>query len=167
MDGVFREDLFFRLNVIPIYLPPLRERREDIAPIANHVLHKMCDAHSRQVTGISSKTLKKFLDYPWPGNIREMENVIEYALHLAEDNHTIEDEHLPPKMLNQSAQEWPRSDLVSIEEFTRRSIIALQSEHTEEQIAEILGISRKNLWEKRKRWGLGRPISKRGASKAF
>jgi len=166
-DGVFREDLFFRLNVIPIYLPPLRERREDIAPIANHVLHKMCDAHSRQVTGISSKTLKKFLDYPWPGNIREMENVIEYALHLAEDNHTIEDEHLPPKMLNQSAQEWPRSDLVSIEEFTRRSIIALQSEHTEEQIAEILGISRKNLWEKRKRWGLGRPISISGASKAF
>ena len=166
-DGVFREDLFFRLNVIPIYLPPLRERREDIAPIANHVLHKMCDAHSRQVTGISSKTLKKFLDYPWPGNIREMENVIEYALHLAEDNHTIEDEHLPPKMLNKSAQEWPRTDLVSIEEFIKRSIIALQSEHTEEQIAEILGISRKNLWEKRKRWGLNRPISISGASKAF
>ncbi|MEE9500720.1 MAG: sigma 54-interacting transcriptional regulator, partial [Candidatus Aminicenantaceae bacterium] len=165
-DGVFREDLFFRLNVIPIYLPPLRERREDIVPIANHVLHKMCDAHSRQVTGISSKTLKKFLDYPWPGNIREMENVIEYALHLAEDNHTIEDEHLPPKMLNKSAQEWPRTDLVSIEEFIKRSIIALQSEHTEEQIAEILGISRKNLWEKRKRWGLSRPISISGASKA-
>jgi PAS domain S-box-containing protein len=166
-DGVFREDLFFRLNVIPIYLPPLRERREDIAPIANHVLHRMCDAHSRQVTGISSKTLKKFLDYPWPGNIREMENVIEYALHLAEDNHTIEDKHLPPKLLNKSAQEWPRSDLVSIEEFTKRSIIALQSEHTEEQIAEILGISRKNLWEKRKRWGLNRPISTSGAPKAF
>ncbi len=81
-DGVFREDLFFRLNVIPIYMPPLRERREDIAPIANHVLHKMCDTHSRRVTGISSKTLKKFMDYPWPGNIREMENVIEYAFTL-------------------------------------------------------------------------------------
>jgi two-component system response regulator PilR (NtrC family) len=166
-DGVFREDFFFRLNVIPIYLPPLRDRREDIAPIANHVLHKMCEAHSRQVTGISSKTLKKFMDYPWPGNIREMENVIEYALHLAEDNHAIEDEHLPPKMLNNMQEAWAQSDLVSIEEFTRRSIAALQSEHTEEQIAEILGISRKNLWEKRKRWGLQRPISAKRAPKAF
>lgn len=158
-EGVFREDLFFRLNVIPIYLPPLRERREDIAPIANHVLHKMCDAHSRQVTGISSGTLKRLMDYPWPGNIREMENVIEYALHLAEDNHTIRDEHLPPKLLSESTWGRPQSDLVSIEEFAKRSIVALQSEHTEEQIAEILGISRKNLWEKRKRWKLQRPIS--------
>ncbi len=166
-DRVFREDLFFRLNVIPIYLPPLRERREDIAPIANHVLHKMCDAHSRQVTGISSKTLKRFLDYPWPGNIREMENVIEYALHLTEDNHTIEDEHLPPKMLSESAKALARSDLVSIEEFTKRSIVALQSGHTEEQIAEVLGISRKNLWEKRKRWALQRPISTRSVPKAL
>ena len=158
-EGVFREDLFFRLNVIPIYLPPLRERREDIVPIANHVLHKMCDAHSRQVTGISSNTLKKLMDYPWPGNIREMENVIEYALHLAEDNHAIKKEHLPPRLLGESAGRLPPSDLVSIEEFTKRSIVALQGGHTEEQIAEILGISRKNLWEKRKRWELQRPIS--------
>ena len=157
-DGVFREDFFFRLNVIPIYLPPLRERREDVVPIANHVLHKMCDAHSRQVTGISSKTLKKLMDYSWPGNIREMENVIEYALHLAEDGHTINDDHLPPKLFNRPG-ERSRSDNVSIEEFTKRSIAALQGEHTEERIAEILGISRKNLWEKRKRWGIQRPIS--------
>ena len=158
-EGVFREDLFFRLNVIPIYLPPLRERREDIVPIANHVLHKMCDAHSRQVTGISSNTLKKLMDYPWPGNIREMENVIEYALHLAEDNQAIKEENLPPRLLGESAGRLPPSDLVSIEEFTKRSIVALQGGHTEEQIAEILGISRKNLWEKRKRWELQRPIS--------
>ncbi len=130
---------------------------EKIAPTNSTVL----------ITGISSKTLKKFMDYPWPGNIRELENVIEYALHLAEDNHTIGEEHLPPRLLNKPAQEWSRSDLVSIEQFTRRSITALQSEHTEEQIAEILGISRKNLWEKRKRWGLQRPISARSTPKAI
>ena len=134
-------------------------------PIANHVLHKMCDAHSRHVTGISSKTLKKLMDYSWPGNIREMENVIEYALHLAEDDHTINDDHLLPKLLNRQ-EEWSQSDNVSIEEFTKRSIAALQGEHTEERIAEILGISRKNLWEKRKRWGIQRPIAAKVSHKA-
>ena len=158
-EGVFREDLFFRLNVIPIYLPPLRERREDIAPIANHVLHKMCDTHSRQITGISSETLKKLMDHSWPGNIRELENAIEYSLHLTEDNQTIKEEHLPPSLQHETAFRFENSDFVSIEEFTKRSIAALQNEHTEEQIAKTLGISRKNLWEKRKRWSLNRPIS--------
>ena len=157
-DGLFREDLFFRLNVIPIYLPALRERKEDIPLLANHILQQICDTHKRHVTGIASQTLKKLMDYPWPGNVREMQNVLEYALHIAEDNDTIKDEHLPPKL--QDTQETMEiNQFVSIEEFTRQSILALQNENKEEEIADILGISRKNLWEKRKRWGLNRPIT--------
>ena len=156
-DGLFREDLYFRLNVIPIYLPPLRERKEDIALLANHILQKLCDTHSRNVTGISSQTLKAFMDYSWPGNIREMENAIEYALHLAEDNNTIQNDHIPGKILG-AIDKPPEQGFVSIEEFIKRSIMALQGEHKEEEIAETLGISRKNLWEKRKRWGLIRPF---------
>ena len=157
-DGLFREDLFFRLNVIPIYLPALRERKEDIPLLANHILQQICDTHKRHVTGIASQTLKKLMDYPWPGNVREMQNVLEYALHIAEDNDTIKDEHLPPRL--QDTQETMEiNQFVSIEEFTKQSILALQNENKEEEIADILGISRKNLWEKRKRWGLNRPIT--------
>jgi transcriptional regulator with PAS, ATPase and Fis domain len=156
-DGLFREDLYFRLNVIPIYLPSLRERKEDITLLANHILQKLCDTHSRNVTGISSQTLKAFLDYSWPGNVREMENAIEYALHLAEDNNTIQNEHIPAKILG-AIDKPSEQEFVSIEEFIKRSIMALQGEYKEEEIAETLGISRKNLWEKRKRWGLIRPI---------
>ena len=157
-DGVFREDLFFRLNVIPIYLPPLRERREDIALLANHILHQMCDTHARHVTGIASHTLKHLMEHPWPGNVRELQNVIEYALHLADDHDTIQDEHLPQKIIHQSTVTAPSQQFLSIEAYTKQTILALQHEHTEEQIADILGISRKNLWEKRKRWNLPRSI---------
>jgi two-component system response regulator AtoC len=157
-DGVFREDLFFRLNVIPVFLPPLRERKEDIPPLASHLLQRLCDTHSRNVTGISSQTLKIFMNYPWPGNVREMENVIEYALHLTDEGNPIRPDQLPPKLLANPDATWSPKDFVSIDEYTKQSIIVLQTEHSEEQIAGILGISRKNLWEKRKRWNLLRPL---------
>jgi two-component system response regulator HydG len=155
-DGVFRQDLFFRLNVIPILLPPLRERQEDIPPLATHLLQRLCDAHSRNVTGIASEVLKQFMAYPWPGNVREMENVIEYALHLTDEGQPIRLAQLPPKVFGKKETTWTPRDFVSIEEYTKQTILILQSDHSEEQIAEILGISRKNLWEKRKRWGLPR-----------
>ena len=156
-DGLFREDLFFRLNVIPIFIPPLRERKEDIPPLATHLLQRLCDAHSRHVTGISAETLKLFMNYNWPGNVREMENVIEYALHLTDDGNSIRPDQLPPKLLIKKEVSWSPRDFVSIEEYTKQSILLLQEDHSEEEIAEILGISRKNLWEKRKRWNLDKP----------
>jgi PAS domain S-box-containing protein len=159
-DGLFREDLFFRLNVIPIHLPPLRERKEDIAPLAAHLLQRLCDAHGRNVTGISSRALRAFMDYRWPGNVREMENVIEYGLHLTDEGRAIGPEQLPPKLLARGGEPFGPRDFVSIEEYARQSIQALQADHSEEQLAGILGISRKNLWEKRKRWNLPRPGKK-------
>ena len=153
-DGVFREDLLFRLSVIPIYVPPLCERKEDIPLLATHLLQRLCDTHSRKVTGISSETLKKLIDYEWRGNIRELENTIEYALHLTDDGQTIKDEQLPNKFLNVTETSKMPQSFISIDEYAKRTIVALQNNHKEEQIAAILGISRKNLWEKRKRWGL-------------
>lgn len=159
-EGSFREDLFFRLNVIPIVLPPLRDRTEDIPPLAAHLLQRLCDAHGRNVTGLSPEALKAFMSYRWPGNVREMENAIEYALHLTDEGQPIRPGQLPPQIgIAAEASVSPREGL-SIEDYARRSIAALQSDHTEEQIAATLGISRKNLWEKRKRWGLRRPEKK-------
>jgi transcriptional regulator with PAS, ATPase and Fis domain len=155
-DGVVREDLYFRLSVIPIALPPLRERREDIPPLATHLLQRLCDAGSRNVTGISSEALKALMDYPWPGNVRELANMIEYALHLTDDGEPIRPEQLPPKLSGKTDVPGRPGEFLSIEEYTKQSILALERDYSEEQIAEVLGISRKNLWEKRKRWGLPR-----------
>jgi PAS domain S-box-containing protein len=159
-DGVFREDFFFRLSVIPIYLPPLRERREDIPLLATYLLQRLCDTHGRSVSGISSDALKAFMDYSWPGNIRELQNVIEYAIHQTDDGKPIRKELFPPRVTG--IEKIPESQLknMSIEEFTKQAILALQAECNEEQIAEKLGISRKNLWEKRKRWGISKPFGK-------
>ena len=137
-------------------MPPLRERREDIPLLATHLLQRLCDTHSRNVTGISSKTLKKLMDYDWRGNVRELENTIEYALHLTDDGQTIKDEQLPKKFLNIAELSEMPQNFISIDEYSKRTIVALQANHSEEQIAGILGISRKNLWEKRKRWGIPR-----------
>jgi len=161
-DGSFREDLFFRLNVIPVFLPPLRERREDVPPLAAHLLQRLCDAHSRNVTGLSPEALRAFMNYGWPGNVREMENVIEYALHLTDEGSPIRPEQLPPKLFAGTEAAGSPGDRVSIEEYSRRSIVLLQTDHSEEEIAKILGISRKSLWEKRKRWNIPRS----GKSKA-
>lgn len=155
-DGTFREDLFFRLNVIPIALPPLRDRKEDIPPLAAHLLQRLCDAHSRNVTGLSPDALKAFMNYDWPGNVREMENAIEYALHLTDEGSPIRPGQLPPKLLAETEPSWDPGPCVSIEEYAKRAILALQTDHSEERIAEVLGISRKNLWEKRKRWNIPR-----------
>jgi transcriptional regulator with PAS, ATPase and Fis domain len=158
-DGLFREDLFFRINVIPIYIPSLRERKEDVALLANHFLQKFCSENSRNVNGISANSLKKMMEYNWPGNVRELQNVVEYSLHLSEDNGLIEEENLPAKVSGSKPNDKLTLKFTSIEDYIKQSIVSLQNDYNEERIAEILGISRKNLWEKRKRWGISRPIS--------
>src|SRR5439155_8048871 len=81
-DGRFREDLFYRINVIPIALPTLRERREDIPLLADHFLEKYCDQMDKSVSSISREVVTLLVNYDWPGNIRQLENVIERAVAL-------------------------------------------------------------------------------------
>jgi DNA-binding NtrC family response regulator len=82
--GRFREDLYYRINVLRVHLPPLRERPEDIAPLANYLLAKLCRTLKKSVTGLSPEVLRRFQDYEWPGNIRQLSNVIERALLMEE-----------------------------------------------------------------------------------
>jgi two-component system response regulator PilR (NtrC family) len=93
-DGRFREDLFYRINVIPIHLPPLRERREDIPLLAEHFLTKYSEQMEKVVTGVSHEALELMMRYDWPGNIRELENTIERAVAL-ESTPTVLPESLP------------------------------------------------------------------------
>jgi two-component system response regulator PilR (NtrC family) len=102
-DGRFREDLFYRINVIPIHLPPLRERREDIPLLAEHFLGKYSEQMGKDVSGVSHDALELMLRYDWPGNIRELENTIERAVAL-EATPTVLPDSLPPAVRGDAAR---------------------------------------------------------------
>ena len=97
----FREDLYFRLNVIPLYIPPLRERPEDISMLVQHIIMKFSMAMGKAVTGIEADAMDVLLSYSWPGNIREVENVIEYAINM-EQSDTITVDSLPEKLVRKN-----------------------------------------------------------------
>ena len=102
-DGSFREDLFYRLNVIAIELPPLRDRREDIPVLAHRFLRQFSDLHGRQVSGFSASAGRLLLQHGYPGNIRELENIVEHAVALC-DGEVANEEHLPPYLVGESAK---------------------------------------------------------------
>src|SRR2546430_9585257 len=83
-EGRFRDDLYYRLNVVPVYLPPLRERREDIPALARFFLHRYCEENRRETPDITTEVMKALLAYDWPGNVRELENCMERAVVLCE-----------------------------------------------------------------------------------
>jgi len=153
--GRFREDLFFRLNVLAIHVPPLRERRADIAPLAAHFLARLGPVHGRADAALSSDALRLLEAYAWPGNVRELKNAIEHALVFAKDAQLSAQDF--PEILR-AAQDGhgPAGPLRSLEDIEHEAIKATL-EATRYKIgkaAEVLGISRKTLLEKRKKYGL-------------
>jgi DNA-binding NtrC family response regulator len=102
-DGAFREDLYYRLNVIPVKLPPLRERREDIPLLVQHFLGKLCAELGRAAPMVSQDVLRRLMEYPWPGNVRQLENIIERALTFSQGRSQIEVADLGPEIDGSSA----------------------------------------------------------------
>jgi len=155
-EETFREDLFYRINTIILKIPSLRERKEDISLLVNHFLKKYSQDLQKHVTSISDEALKRMVNYDWPGNVRELQNVIERAI-LITDSDKITIGNLPEAMKNnKSFQKFSLGKRLSIEDYTKAVILEYQASCNEQQIAAILGITRKSLWEKRKKWGLGR-----------
>ena len=146
-EGRFREDLYYRLNVISINLPPLRERRDDIEPLARHFLKASTRRMKKAVPGIDEDALQALLQYDWPGNVRELENVMERAVILARGG-MITIGLLP---LGARRETLPASTgaapLVALDEIERRHITSILKEtgSHKSRAAEILGISRKTL----------------------
>ncbi|GER93419.1 sigma-54-dependent Fis family transcriptional regulator [hot springs metagenome] len=154
--GSFREDLFYRINVITIKLPPLRERREDIDLLAKYFLQKYSSELGKPINGIDKEALEMLKTYHWPGNIRELQNIIERAILIAE-NGIIKAEHLPDGIKAKDPFTLSAiNDKLSIEDYTKKFIQRYQNEFNEQQLADMLGITRKSLWEKRKKWGITR-----------
>jgi len=153
-QGRFRDDLYYRLNVIEIHLPALRERREDIPLLAEHFVEKIASELGKDISGISADALKVLIGYDWPGNVRELENVIERAM-VTSHSDTLEAEDFT--WLNQRGipqqQNWDVPD-VSLGELERRAIIAVleRKKGNVKEAAASLGIDRSTLYDKLKRY---------------
>jgi DNA-binding NtrC family response regulator len=153
-SGRFREDLFFRLNVLAISVPPLRERRADIPALAAHFLERLAPVHGRPDASLNQATVQLLESYAWPGNVRELKNAIEHALVFAKVSALKPDDF--PQILRANGNSKHSTSLRSLEDIEREAIHATLEETRYKigRAAEILGISRKTLLEKRKRYGL-------------
>jgi DNA-binding NtrC family response regulator len=154
--NAFREDLYYRINVISLQIPPLRDRKEDIRSLVKHYLAKYAHEMGKQVKDIAAASLDVMTNYSWPGNVRELQNVVERAILIAEGD-TITPECLPEGIKgNGSFQEVVFDEKLTIEDYTKAFIKRYQLQFNEQQMADMLGITRKSLWEKRKKWGIPR-----------
>ncbi|MDD9933366.1 MAG: sigma-54 dependent transcriptional regulator [Myxococcales bacterium] len=154
-DGDFREDLYYRLNVVQLDVPPLRARRSDIPLLAEHFVKKHAEENGFDVQGFSDEALLALMSYPWPGNVRELDNAIERAVVMTAGS-TIETEHLPA--LAGSPQQDSLGVLVpglTLAELERQAILqALEAAGgSTQKAAELLGISRRKIQYRLKEWG--------------
>ncbi|MCB9746353.1 MAG: sigma-54-dependent Fis family transcriptional regulator [Alphaproteobacteria bacterium] len=166
--GEFRQDLFYRLNVVPILLPPLRERVEDLPLLCEHFLQRFNARLGREVQGVSAEAMEAMRGYPWPGNIRELENLMERGVLLCEDEE-IQLDDLPELGGQRSALGAlpPQSEDLNLKDYVRQHTQRLESERIRQALAaesnnvtraaKRLGISRKSLQTKMKEYGLREP----------
>jgi len=155
-QGLFREDLFFRINVIPIHLPPLRERKEDIPLLAESFFRRIKLKNEKPVQGIGDGAIKVLVEYDWPGNVRELRSALEYAFVTCQEE-LIHPHHLPPS-LSQGYSPWPGAYPFSgpAREQQRQQLVeALQkAQGNQSKAARMLGISRVTVWSRMKKFGL-------------
>jgi transcriptional regulator with PAS, ATPase and Fis domain len=155
-QGVFRGDLFYRLNVVPIRVPALRDRGADVIALARRFVARFAEQMGRRVQGLTPDVARQLMSFPWPGNVRQLENVIERAVALARFE-LIRLEDLPDDVRSCSVRvpttETPSSELPTLEEFETRYIHqVLQIAHgNKTQAAEILGIDRRTLYRRLER----------------
>jgi DNA-binding NtrC family response regulator len=154
--GRFRDDLYYRINVLNIHLPPLRERDGDIRLLTDHFLHKYSTELGRGVKYFSEEAMKMLSSYSCPGNVRELKNIIERAVLIAEGD-TLDQKHLSSSVQTKKTfRENALTNKFSIDDYIKGFINKYQKKFNEKQLADLLGITRKTLWKKRKKWNLKR-----------
>jgi len=150
--GEFRADLYHRLNVVKIRMPALRERREDIPTLAQHFVEALAKRYQRQVTGFDADSMQKLLQYDWPGNIRELHNLVERYVALADAPQL----RIEEKLTGPEQQAGMFSDEPPLDELERRYIMHLLDKYdgNRELMASTLGINKSTLWRKLKQYGV-------------
>jgi len=160
--GQFRQDLYFRINVIPIHLPPLRRRMEDIPALVNTFIHRLKAKTGKEITGLSRQAMDCFMSYHWPGNVRELNGVLEYAFVISEQG-PIDLEHLPPKLLGgagETAGPAPApapAPVIDHDDLSEKAALlrALQaSGGNQSAAARILGVNRVTVYNRMKKYGI-------------
>jgi len=157
--GLFRQDLFFRLSVVPLHLPPLRERPMDIPALAQHFLSRYCEKNRKDIRSFQAEALEALLIYPWPGNIRELENAIERAVILCLDEQILL-QHLPLQVRQAYSADGDRPFAirpgVTLKNMEKELILSTlkQTENNRTRAAEILGVTRQTLQNKLKEYRL-------------
>ncbi len=155
--GTFRQDLYYRLNVITVEVPSLSERKDDIPLLSQHFLEKYSQLQGKQVEKISPEVMDILMNYAFPGNVRELENIIERGVTLASGS-AMEVQHLPADLREQrfDIQRRPKTELLTLEENEKEYIdwVLSQVKGNKTRAAEILGIDRVSLWRKLKRYGM-------------
>jgi DNA-binding NtrC family response regulator len=146
-EGKFREDLYYRLNVMEIYIPPLRERRDDIGPLSEYFLKKLCPKSGKKITGFTKEALDILKNYSFPGNVRELENIIERAL-ILEKSSLITHESLPQGLQLFHIETLLPDKIKSIDELNKEyaAKVVEMFGGNKSKAAELLGISRTSLW---------------------
>ncbi len=159
-EGRFRKDFYYRINVIPIFVPPLRERREDLPLLVEHFISRNRLKTAKEIKGVSREVMELFYDYPWPGNVRELRSVIEYAFVVC-DGPLIQREHLIPSMKTSppfsSLDKPTTSDFLKTKELQEKEqlITALkEAGGSRTKAAKLLGVSRVTVWKRMKKYGL-------------
>jgi len=157
-NGKFRDDLFYRLCVIEVRVPPLRERREDIPLLARHFVERLAHELGKNISGISEGALKLLIDYNWPGNVRELENAIERAMVTCRSETLNEDDFAFLTQTANGVKAWTVPPNVSLQELEKRAIEATiqRTVGNIKESAQILGIDRSTLYEKIKRYEIAR-----------
>lgn len=153
-EGTFRRDLFWRLNVLALNIPPLSQRPGDIPVLVEYFLHKLSQDHNSSYS-LSGETLRILESYPWPGNVRELENVLERAVNLAEDE-MILPQHLPKNIISKSQERQVSHEVLSLEQVEKNAIGAT-IKHCQGNIslaAKLLGVARNTLYNKIEKYGL-------------
>lgn len=154
---LFREDLYYRINVFPIYLPPLRERKEDIVPLADHFLEKYSRENHKAISRISTPAIEMLASYHWPGNVRELENCMERAVLLCQDG-VIRSEHLPPSLQMVDTDQKPQTgsfqEIIQNKEKELLLDALKKSRGQQKKAAVLLGLSERIFNYKIKKYGI-------------
>jgi transcriptional regulator with PAS, ATPase and Fis domain len=160
-SGKFREDLYYRLNVFPVRVPPLCERKDDMPLLVSHFIHVLNKRTGKQVVDVSREVMRLFMDYHWPGNVRELENAMEHAFVLC--NHDrIENEDLPSHLRHQhqaGADDHPATDKANLakrKKVSKSQLLTLLDDcgWNKAEAARRLGVSHTSVWKYMKKWDI-------------
>jgi transcriptional regulator with PAS, ATPase and Fis domain len=161
-DGAFREDLYYRLNVLPVQLPPLRERREDVPLLVQHFMQRLTAESGRDPMTVSQEAMRRLMAFRWPGNVRQLENVVERAIAFSQGRSHLDVQDLPPEIQNhagliEDADTWLPDDGIDLARYIEGVELALikrsleRTHGNKRQAAQLLNLKRTTLVEKLKR----------------